>query len=114
GQHLCGVPLVGEPVPHRYSGPLSQRLDVLMGEATKLDAVVHATEHARCVFDCLLLTQLRLTWTEIADMGSLVMSGHLERRARARRGLLKDQCDIAAFEGVMLLVGEFLVPQLLR
>ena len=60
GQHLGGVPGVGEPVVHRDAGVAGQGLDRLLGVAAVLDGVVHAAEHARGVLDRFLGAELQL------------------------------------------------------
>ena len=45
GQHLGGVPLVGQPVPHRHPGKSPKLLDGVLGEASVFDAVEHPTEY---------------------------------------------------------------------
>ena len=53
-QHLGGVELIGQPVPHRHPGVPRQLLHQLLVEPPVLDAVVHPPQHPRGVGDGLL------------------------------------------------------------
>ena len=95
GEHLGRVPLVGEPVPDRDAGEVGEGLDGLLGESAVLDAVEHAAEHPRGVFDRLLVAELGVVRAEVGDVSALVVRGDLERRPGAGGGLLEDQGDVA-------------------
>ena len=90
GQYLGGVELVGQTVPHRHSGVPAEDLHVLLREPPVLDAVVHAAEHAGGVFHRLFVPDLRAAGLQVGHLGTLIVRGHLERRAGTRRGLLED------------------------
>jgi hypothetical protein len=45
GQHLGGMPLIGQPVPYRDAGVPAQDLGGLLGEPAVLDAVEHPPEY---------------------------------------------------------------------
>ena len=92
------MPLVGQAVVDRHAGVLGELLDVAVGGAAELDRVVHAAEHARGVGDRLLVPHLRPARVEVGDVRALVVGRDLERRARARGGLLEDQRDLLALE----------------
>ena len=77
-QQLRRVPLVGEPVPHRHSSELGQPFDVALGETSELDAVEHPPKHPSGVFRRLFVAHLGLAWTEVGDVGALVVGAHLE------------------------------------
>jgi hypothetical protein len=55
---LSRVPQIAQPVPDRYAGVSGQCLNVLLGEAAVLDAVIEAPEHPGCVRNGLLVPQL--------------------------------------------------------
>src|SRR5262249_58239257 len=44
GEHLRGVPLVGQPVVHRHAGVGGEFFDVGLAAAAVLDRVVHAAK----------------------------------------------------------------------
>ena len=98
GQHLGGVPLVGEAVVDGDAGVAGQLLDILLGVAAELDGVVHAAEHPGRVGDRLLVTQLRAGRVQVGDVRPLVVRRDLERGPRPRRGLLEDERDLLAVE----------------
>ena len=98
GDHLRGVELGGEPVPHRDARVFGELLDDLLAVSAVLDAVEHAAEHARGVGDRLLLAHLRSRRVEVGDAHAQVMPGDLKRAAGAGRGLLEQQHDVLALE----------------
>jgi hypothetical protein len=97
-EHLGGMPLVGEPVVDGHAGVGGELLDIAVRGAAELDPVVHPAQHARGVGDGLLVAHLRPARIQVRDVGALVVGRHLERRARARGGLLEDQGDLLAGE----------------
>ncbi|MCY1438852.1 hypothetical protein D9M71_550680 [compost metagenome] len=103
GDHLCRVILVGQAVEHRYAGELGQLLDDFLLEATVLDGVVHAPEHAGGVLHAFLVADLRGVRVDVGDVGALVIGGDFKRAAGAGRGFFEDQRDVVALE--MLLFG---------
>ena len=113
GDHLRGMELGGQAVPHRHAGVGGQVLDDLLGEAAVLDAVVHAAEHAGGVLDGLLLAHLGAAGIEVGDAHAEVHAAHLERAARAGGGLLEQQDDVLAFEVAMGGTRQFQVLELL-
>ena len=62
GQHLRGVPGVGETIPDRDSGVLRELLDAILGEAAEFDSIEHPAEHSAGVSDRLFTTQMGPTW----------------------------------------------------
>ena len=102
GQDLGRMELVGQAVEHRHAGVVGERLDEVLVEAAVLDAVVQPAEHTRRVLDRLLVAHLRRLRVEIGHVRALVVRGHLERAARARRGLLEDQADLLLAEVLLL------------
>ena len=98
GEHLGGVPLVGEPVVDGHPGEAGQLLHVVLGVAAELDGVVHAPEHPGGVGDRLLVTELGAGRIEVGDVGALVVGGDLEGGSGPGRGLLEDQGDLLALE----------------
>jgi hypothetical protein len=96
GQDLGGVELVGQAVPHRDAGVPGEGLDGLLPIAPVLDAVEGPPEHAGGVLHGLLVADLGPAGLQVGDVGPLVVGGDLERRARARGGLLEDEGDVLA------------------
>ena len=58
GEHLSRVPLIGESVPNRHSGILSEGLDSFLGETPVLDPFEHSSENPGRVLHRLLVTKL--------------------------------------------------------
>ena len=114
GEHLSGMPGVGQPVPHRHPGLCREDLHGLLGEATVLDAVEHTAEHAGGVLDRLLLAEVGLAGPQVADVRSLVVRGDLERRPGPGGGLLEDQRDVPPFEAPLAEAELLLRPELAR
>ena len=105
GQHLGGVPLVRQSIPHRDAGELSQSLDVLLLLAAELDAVIEAAQHPSGVRHGLLVAHLGTGGVEVGDLCALVVGGHLEGAAGARRGLLKNESDVLTGQPLHLAAG---------
>ena len=92
------MPLGGQAVPHGHAGLSGKLLDVVLGKAAELDAVIHAAENAGGVLDGLLLAHLRRTRIEVGDAHAQVHAADLEGAAGARGGLLEQQDDVLALE----------------
>ena len=90
--------LVGEAVPHRYSGVVGQLLHARLPVSPVLDAVVQPPEHSCGVPDRLLRAEVGSGAVHTGDAGALVRGGDLERTAGTRRALLEDERDVAPFE----------------
>ena len=101
GEHLGGVLAVGEPVPHGYSGVLSELLDVLLLEAAELDAVEHGAQDLGGVEDGLLLAELDVSLAQVLGVGAQVDAGGGEGGAGAGGGLLEEKCDVLALKVAM-------------
>ena len=113
-EHLRGVPLVGQPVPHRHARELGQSLDVLLLLAAELDAVVEAAQDPGGVRHRLFVPHLRARGVQVGHLGSLVVGGHLEGAAGASRGLLEDECDVLAGQPLHLAAGLLVLLELSR
>ena len=111
GQHLGGVPLVGEPVPHRHAAERGQGLDGVLGEASVLDAVEHPAEHPGGVFDRLADADVAAFGAEVGDVRPLVVGADLEGAAGAGRRLFEDEGDVAADHPLALGPGALLDPE---
>src|SRR5260370_31482617 len=96
GEHLGGVPGVGEPVPDGDSRELAEDLDGFLGGPAVFDAVEYAAEDPGGVLHRLLVAQLGFPRAEVGDVAALVVGGYLERGPGPGRGLLEDQRDVAA------------------
>ena len=107
GKDLGGVSLSGQTVPHGDAGILGQLLDGGLVEATVLDAVEHATQHAGGVLHALLDADLAAGGTQVGHVGTLVVSANLKSAAGAGRGLLEDKGDVLAFQAGLLSAGIF-------
>ena len=79
GQHLGGVPLAGQAVPHRHPRVAAEDLGGLLGEAPVGDAVEHAAEDPRHVPGRFPAAQVRFAGAQVADVRALVVRGDLER-----------------------------------
>ena len=101
-QHLGGMELVGQAVPHRHAGILGQDLDQFLAKPAIFDAVVHAPQHAGGIFHRFLVADLRAGWSQVGHMRALVIGGHFKGTARAGRGLLKDEGDVLTLEPRLL------------
>ena len=66
------------------------------------------------VLDRLFLAELRLTRTEVADVGTLIVRRYFKGRACPGRRLLKYESNIPSPKRLVLLVLAFFVPQLIR
>ena len=104
-QHLGGVPLVGQTVPHRHAGQGGELLDLGLLVTAVLDAVEHAAQDPGGVRHGLLVTHLGARGVQVGDVGALVVGTDLEGAAGARRGLLEDEGDVPAFQVTNLLSG---------
>ena len=111
GQHLGGMPVVGEPVPHRHSGVGPQRLHRLLRGPAVFDPVEHPAEHPGGVLHRLLVAELRILRPQVGDMGTLVVRSHLEGRTGPGGGLLEDERDIAASQPADALAHALVHPQ---
>ena len=98
GQHLRGVKLVGQAVPHRHAGVFRQKFHRILAETAVFDTVVHAAKHARRVLDALLFAHLRAGWVEEGHAHAQIAPRHFKGAARARGGLFKQQHDVAAHQ----------------
>ena len=96
GQHLRGVRLVGQAVPHGHARVFCQRLDRGLRKAAVLDAVEHAPEHARRVGHALLIAHLTAGGVKIHGVHAKVGRRHLKGAARAGAGLFKQQRHVFA------------------
>ena len=102
GEHLGGVPLVGQAVEDRHPGVRGELLDGLLGAAPVLDAVEHPAEHPRGVADGLLVADLGAGGVQVGGGGALVGGGDLEGAAGAGGGLLEDQRDVPPAQPLLL------------
>ncbi len=103
GDHLGRVIFIGQAVEHRHAGELGQLFDDFLFEATVLNGVVHAPEHAGGVFHALFMADLRRVRVDVGDVGALVIGRHFEGATGAGRSFLEDQGDVVALQ--MLLLG---------
>ena len=102
GEHICQdlrrVPVIGETIPHRHAGVLSQGLDRLVGKPTELDAVEHAAQDPRGVGNGLFLSELNVALAQVLGMRSLVDAGYGESTAGPGRRLFEEQSNVPAVE----------------
>ena len=97
-QHLGGVPLIGQAVPHGHAGQLGEGLHLGLGVAAVLDAVVPAAEHAGRVGGRLLVDELRPGRVEAGGVSALLRHGDVEGAAGAGGGFLEQQGDLLAHQ----------------
>ena len=93
-QHLGGVELVGEAVPHGHARMVGQLLHQVLAEAAVLDAVIHPAQHPGGVGDGLLLAHLAAAGLQIRHAHAQVHTGHLEGAPGPGGGLFKQQHDV--------------------
>ena len=108
-EHLGGMPLGGQAVPHRHGSAGSQLFHVGLREAAEFDAVVETVEHAGGVLDGLLLAHLGAARIEVGHAHAEIHGADLERAARAGGRLLEQQDDVLALEVTMGGTGQFQV-----
>ena len=101
GEDLGGVELVGQAVPDRHPRIAGEVFYDLLAVATVLDAVEHPAQHAGGVGDGLLFADLAARWVEVGDLHAEVMGSDFEAAAGAGGGLLEDQRDVLAAQGVV-------------
>ena len=102
GQHLRGVEIVGQAVPHRHARVTGEIFDHGLLEAPVLDAVKHAAQHLCGVGQRFLLSHLRRAGVEERHAHAEVARAHLKRAACTRRGLFKQQYDLLARQILVL------------
>jgi len=100
-EHLGGVKIVGQAVPHGDAGILCQILDDRLLEAAVFDAVIEPAEHLGRVGKRLLLPHLGRARIEEGDAHAKVARGHLKGAARTGGGLLEEQDDLLVAEPFM-------------
>ena len=97
GEHLRGVPLVGQAVVDGHARRSSASSSTSSWRvAAELDGVVHPAEHAGGVGDRLLVAELRAGRVEVGDVRALVVGRDLERRrgcgSRSSRRSARSPC----------------------
>ena len=113
-QHLGGMKLVGEAVPHGDAGLCAQLLHDLLAEAPVLDAVVHPAQDPGGVGDALLLAHLGAGGPQIGDAHAQIVARHLKGAAGPGGVLLKEEDDVLALAEGMGDAGLLLGLQLRR
>ena len=99
-ENLGGVVGVGEAVPDRDPRPLGKVLHHLLFVAPVLDAVEEPAQDFGGILQGFLLAHLGAVCVQIGDVGPLLGGRHLEGAAGPGRGLLKEQDDVLALQGV--------------
>ena len=104
GQHLGGVPLVGQAVLHRHAGVRREVFDGRLAEPRySIPSNMRPNTRAVSFIDSLWpICEPRI---QVGDVGALVVGRHLERAACTGRGLLEDQGDDPAGQPMALTPG---------
>ena len=105
GQHLGGMEVVGQAVPHGHAGVLGQILHHALLEAAVLDAVVHAAQDLGGVGQGFLLAHLAGAGIQEGHAHAQVAGAYLEGAACPGGGLLKQQHDLLAAQPFVLHAG---------
>ena len=93
-QQLRRMEFIGQAVPHRHAGVLGQRFDHFLAVAAILNAVIHAAQHARGIFNRLFMANLAAAGTKVSDASALIVSGNFERASGAGRVFFEDERDV--------------------
>ena len=102
GEHLRGMELVGQAVPHGNAGVLRKIFHDGLLEAAVLDAVKHAAENLRGVGEGFLLAHLGRAGIEERDAHAEITRADFKGAAGAGGGLLKEQNDLLVGEPLVL------------
>ena len=97
-QHLGGMKIVGQAVPHRHAGVFGQILDDGLLVAAVLDAVIQPPQDLGRVGQRLLFPHLRRAGIQEGDAHAQVAGRHLEGAARAGGGFFEEQNDLLVAE----------------
>ena len=92
------MPFIGQAIPHGHARLCGKLLNVCLGKAAELNAVVHAAEHARGVLDGLLLAHLRARGIQVGYAHAQIHGAYLKGATGARGGLLEEQDDVFALQ----------------
>ena len=101
GQDLSGVELVGQTVPDGNACIMGQVLDDLLAIAAVLNAVEHPAQHTGGVRNGLFFADLAARRVQIGDFHAQIMGGHFKAAPGAGGGLLEDQGDVFAAQGIV-------------
>ena len=114
GNHLRGMEFRGQTVPNYHARLFGELFHDILAVTAILNAVEHAAEHARSVFNGFHFAHLRACRIKIRHAHAQVVTGNLKRAARTRRGFLEQQDNILAFKITMRLPRLFLCFELGR
>ena len=102
GEHLRGMELVGQAVPHGNAGVLRQIFHDGLLEAAVLDAVKHTAENLRRVGEGFLLAHLGGAGVEERDAHAEIARADFKGAAGAGGGLFEEQDDLLVGEPLVL------------
>ena len=105
-ERLGRMRLIREAVVDGHPGEFGKRSRRLLAVATKLNGVVHATEHTCRILHRFLVSDLAPARTEVGDVGALVIGRYLEPGACAGRILLEDERNVPPLEPRLLAAGQ--------
>ena len=88
--------LIGQAVPHRYTGIVCQLFHDLLAVAPVLNAVKHPPQHSGGIGDGLLFADLAAGGVQIGHFHAQIVGGYLKAAAGAGGGLFKDQGNVFA------------------
>ncbi len=98
GHQLAGMRLVGQPVDHRHAGRARKVEKALVALRAQHDPVDIARQHLRRVAHGLAMPELHVAPVEEHALSAQLAHAHVERDARARRGLLEHKRQHAPLE----------------
>src|SRR5439155_18490580 len=104
-----GMVLVGEAVDHRDARARRKARQYLLLEGADHHQITHPRDHLPGVLDRLAPPELRVPPVQIDRRAAELVHARLERKARARRGLLEDHGEGTVFERPVALVALELV-----
>ena len=102
GQHLRGVPLIGQAVVDGYVGVERELIDRRLCVTAVFDGVEHTGEHASGVGHRLLVADLGGLRVQDRHLSALLVRRDLESHSRAGRGLAEDEGDDLVVEALHL------------
>ena len=91
GQHLSGVEFIGESIPHRHAGMFRQRFNAILPESAIFYAVIQTSQHAGCIPDGFLVSDLVAGRPQIGGLGALIKARDFKCAAGSGRIFFKDE-----------------------
>ena len=98
---------VCEAIVHRHASEICEISGILMSKTSKLDGIIHPTEHPGGILDRFLVAHLATCGTKISYVCTLVIRGDFEPTPGACGVLFKNQRDVFADKPLLLRAGTF-------